>query len=147
AERAAVLARSPDVDLTIHQQKRHGQTVSADGFGKADDIGNDTGLIEGEECSGTPAPGLNVVDNQQNSAAIAQGSKLPEKFVRGYINSALRLHGFENERGRFVHTRVRIRERVFDVLDGARERARAIGEWKHRDVPQRKTSGLTVIAP
>ncbi len=62
----------PDVEFTLEQRERHRHSVAADRLGQRDDVGNDSGLFEGEERAGTAATHLDVVDDQQDSAIRAQ---------------------------------------------------------------------------
>ncbi|VTP62898.1 Uncharacterised protein [Serratia rubidaea] len=69
AEGAGVVARLPGVELLLDAQHRQRQTA-ADRFRHHDDVRLDTGVLEGEEFTGTGKASLHFVDDQQNAVLL-----------------------------------------------------------------------------
>lgn len=114
-----MLARSPDVEFTLEQRERHRHSVAADRLGQRDDVGNDSGLFEGEERAGTAATHLDVVDDQQDSAIRAQCCQRPKPFGGASdIDATFTLHGFDDHcRGGAVDSTAGIIENAGEPLE------------------------------
>src|SRR3546814_384902 len=72
AEGAVVLAGRPDVVLRLQQHHGERQAHARQRLGERDDVRSDPHPLEGEEAAGTPAAGLNVVDDEQAAVLARQ---------------------------------------------------------------------------
>src|SRR5689334_15090909 len=98
-----MLARLPNVKLGFDQKQRHRQTKTADGFRKTDHVRMNARVLEAEECARTPAPDLNIVDDQHDLMPSRERFETAQPFVTRDLHAALRLDSFHNHGGRKLH--------------------------------------------
>ena len=115
AEGAGVVTRFPGVELFFNAQHRQRQTAT-DRFRHHDDVRLDTGVLEGEEFTGTGKASLHFIDDQQNAMLFGHFADALQPLNRRRVHAAFTLHGFEDHRRRFTDAALHVVDQVFEVV-------------------------------
>ena len=87
--------------------------TAADPLGGCQDVGTDAGVLVGKEPPGTANAGLNLVEDEQELAPVADLAQAPQETWRDHAHAAFALNGFDHDGGRFRS------DRGFDRLEVA----------------------------
>ena len=72
------------------QASANGDAV-AEGLGQGHDVGQNAGVLVSEQLPGAPHAGLNLVEHQQPTVAVAKGSQSGQIVIGGYDDATLAL--------------------------------------------------------
>ena len=155
AERRGVIARlerGRDLGARPARADRH---AVAERLGQRDDVGPDPAVLEAEPPTRATETGLDLVDDEQGLALVAQPAHgLQVLGCRG-VHAAFALHRFEHHRGDAIVERVRERVDVLELHlpEAARKRLERLlllrlargGERRERAAVERAVRGDHVV--
>ncbi len=84
-------------------------------FGDADDIGLDTGVLNGPPLPCPARAGLHLIRNHQDAVTVADAANLLQEVCRSDDVSSLTLNGLEDDRSDLLGRQNRLEELLFDV--------------------------------
>ena len=97
-----------DLGLGDHHARRD---AAGEGLGAGQDVGLDAVVLVGEPLAGAAHAGLDLVEDQQHAALVAQLAQPGEVIRRRDVDAALALDRLDQDRGRLVVERPRRRRR------------------------------------
>ncbi len=117
-EGAVVFGGLPDVMLGLQKRQSEGQTHARKRFRLSDDVGVKAELFERKERARAPAPGLDVIEDEQRAVFFGDCLDLFEPFARRSVQAALTLYGFDEDRGGGIDAARRIVEHLLEHIGG-----------------------------
>ncbi len=128
----------------LEQRQCHRQTVAADRLRQRDDVGRDAGDLEGEERAGAAAAHLDVVDDQQDVASLAQIGERAQPFGAGDVDAAFALHGLDDDRGGAVEAAAGVVEHALEPLEVLGDSVEVVVE-RHRGGVHQRDAGTGAL--